>query len=100
MPGQSAIIEGVRHVRVADELSSLALPGRFVLVFLDVPEDVLLGRLPGKGIMDPDALKRFEAHSTEVEVRTALRAKADLVLNGAQDVEDLTRAIARHLSIV
>ena len=96
-PGQSVVVEGVRHVEAVDELRALAVPGRFMLVFIEVPEDELLTRLPEKGIMDADTLQKFEAHSTEVDVKSRLKAIADRVVDGTRPVSDLMHEITAYV---
>jgi len=96
-PGQSAVVEGVRHVKAVDELRALAIPGRFMLVFIEVPEDKLLARLPEKGIVGADALRKFETHSTEVDVKSKIRAVADRVVDGTRPVSDLIREITAYV---
>jgi len=96
-PGQSVVVEGVRHVKAVDELRALAAPGRLMLVFIEVPEDELLARLSEKGIMHADALREFEAHSTEVDVKSKLRAVSDRVVDGTRPVSDLMHEITAYV---
>jgi hypothetical protein len=70
-----------------------------MLVFLDVLEKVLLDRLAEKGIADATALKSFEGHSTEVDVKMLLRSKADLVLDGSRGVDELADTVVDRLSL-
>jgi dephospho-CoA kinase len=91
------VVEGVRHLKAVEELRLLAEPSRFVLVYIDTPEECLLKRLPEKGIADVEALRQFEAHITEADVTSNLKNVADLVLDGTQQVDDLVKQTAAYV---
>ena len=96
-PGMSLVIEGIRHAKVVAMLRSLVAPARFLLLFVDVPEDIICSRLGETGILDKTDLARLEKHSTEIEVKTVLRGTADMIVDGSKGIEELGPRIATWL---
>lgn len=94
--GAEVVIDGVRHRRVLEDLWSLVRPAELMLVYVNVPDSVRVERASPSGI-SPEALWAMDQHSTEVEVRTALRRLADLEVDGCQPVEDLVAAVRSRL---
>lgn len=64
-----------------------------VLWYVDVPEALRLERLAERGL-DPDAVRRREAHQTPLERK---RARADLVIRNDVPADALTRQIREGL---
>ncbi len=94
--GSLLVIDGIRHARVATELRDLLAPRRLMLVYLAVREDVLLKRLSEAG-MSTEHAKALLRDPTEIEVDEALRADADLEVDGtvspAENVARLLRTL-------
>jgi dephospho-CoA kinase len=77
-PGDPLVIDGIRHLEVADLLAGMVRPTDFVLIFVELPRAEREARLKNRdGESRP--LERFEHHSTEAQIFD-LRARADLLL--------------------
>jgi dephospho-CoA kinase len=95
-PGEPLVIDGIRHLEVADLLADMVRPTDFVLVFVELPRAEREARLKNRdGESQP--LERFEQHSTEVQV-CELRARANLVVDGDRPVEQLADEAVRFLT--
>lgn len=78
--GEPLIIDGIRHLQVADLLADMVHPSRFVLIFADLPRAEREMRLRSRdGGSRP--LEELERHSTEAQIAD-LRGRADLVVAG------------------
>jgi dephospho-CoA kinase len=94
-PGASVVIDGIRHLEVADLLAGMVRPSDFILIFVELPRAERATRLKNRdGESQP--LERFEQHSTEAQVAD-LRARADLVVDSDRPVEQLTDEVVRFL---
>lgn len=76
------IVDGVRHVDVLDELRRFV--PRFYLVYLSVPEDVVISRLDGQ--LDP------RTHPSERDI-SHLGLEADVRITEDEPVDDLVAAV-------
>ena len=83
-PGQSLVIEGVRHVEIVLALRRLVRPTPLKLVFVAVDEDIRQERLQTRALADAAQLPQIDQHSTEIQVKAALAPLADLVVDGTQ----------------
>jgi len=90
------VIDGVRHVAAIETIRKLVAPNLSVLFFVDTPEDVRRQRIGAREGADPD-LRAIEQHSTEADVRSALRSSADLVLNGEHSPDSLVEELLQFL---
>ncbi|HKQ09499.1 MAG TPA: Shedu anti-phage system protein SduA domain-containing protein [Blastocatellia bacterium] len=81
-PGQSLVIDSIRHTQVEEILENLVKPSIMLTVFLDVDDRIRLTHLREENITDPSDIERVESHSTEAQVRTVLPKTADLVVKG------------------
>jgi len=98
--GESAVVEGIRHVRVLNTLKSLVAPQPVFLVYLEAPEVLRRARLQERGAREAHYLARAEMHSTERDVIVELRQLADLVLSSdGAAVADLVRQIRAKLPL-
>ena len=88
-PGESIVIDGVRHREVVETLRKLVAPSRLLLVLITTPMDVRRQRLVSRGEEGSD-LTRAEAHSTEVQVVDRLPALADFKVDGSRPAEQVT----------
>jgi hypothetical protein len=92
-PGQSLVVDGVRHVEAVRQLRSLVAPSTVVLVYLRIDEELRRGRLSSREGQSGAAGETHDTHPTEDEVKTALPRLADLVLDGARPVDQLVDEI-------
>jgi hypothetical protein len=90
-PGQSLVVDGIRHTEVEEVLERLVKPSLLVILFLDVDNRLRLTRLREDNITTGRDLERVESHSTEAQVQTVLHNTADLIIEGNQTDEILTR---------
>lgn len=82
-PGDNFVVDGIRHVRIFDNLTSIATPSRARLLYLHVPEEELHKRNQSrKDIQNSD---RASDHLVEMETRgDDLINRADGVVNADQ----------------
>lgn len=73
------VIDGIRHESVWTALHELFSPSRMVLVFITVDDETRDQRLSDAGVSAVEG-RRWEKHSTEVEVATRLQSLADLTV--------------------
>jgi len=78
-PGQSLVVEGIRHAAAVHTLRALVAPVPFVLIFLNADEETRRARLQQRGTVG-DQQQIMEAHSTEIEVATHLPNLADVLI--------------------
>jgi dephospho-CoA kinase len=95
-PGSPLILDGIRHLLVADLLAGMARPADFLLVFVQLSRGERESRLRSRD-GEEQPLERFESHSTESQVAD-LRARADLVVDGDRSVDQMTEEVVRFLS--
>jgi dephospho-CoA kinase len=91
-PGESLIIDGIRHSEAVYTLRRLVAPSSLVLVYIDVDEAIQERRLENRGTKHSGDLRRIEAHPTERQVAT-LAEIADLIVDGGKTLEQLVREI-------
>lgn len=92
VPGQRLVIDGIRHIRIANVLEVLVRPSRFVLVYMSVDYRVRLQRLQTREF-DLTHLRTLDAHSTEHDVTARLRGRADITLVTTRPSGELVRAV-------
>jgi cytidylate kinase len=99
-PGKSAVVEGIRHVRIWETLRNLVAPQPVFLVYLEAPEELRRARLQERGAQEANYLERTEAHSTERDVIAELPKLAKLVLSTeGRSVPELVRDIKVNLQL-
>lgn len=99
-PGESAVVEGVRHVRIWETLKDMVAPQPIFLVYLEAPEELRRARLQERGAQEANYLEKVEAHSTERDVIAELPHLANLVMfTDGQAVSELMRAVAIKLRL-
>jgi dephospho-CoA kinase len=91
--GSPLIVDGIRHRAVATDLQNLVSPTRFVLVYVDLDEATRTTRLVARGDTDDQSLKLADADSTEIEVASRLITRADLIVDGSLDLQELAEEI-------
>lgn len=80
------LIDGLRHVAVLDFLCALVAPRPLYLVYIELDQAARSVRIAGD-------VSTWDAHSTEVQVPSALRAQADLNLDGNDDLPRLCSTV-------
>ena len=93
-PGSSLVVDGIRHVKAVRELTLIASPLRFVLVYVATDEQVLADRLQDPHLRE---LAIAELHSTETDVRNLLPTMADLVVSSAMPLHDAVQEIVEFV---
>lgn len=94
VPGGALVVDGVRHVDIAERLARIVKPSDFRLVYVAAEKDTRSARFVARAEAKGD-LAAFDAHSTEKDVRHGLRERADLVADGNQAIESLIEKVAR-----
>lgn len=94
IPGGTLIVDGVRHVEIAEVLRRLVSPSVFRLVHVAASASVRSERLVSRGENAVD-LQVFDAHSTERDVRDRLRELSDLQVDGEQPLEVAIEEVSR-----
>jgi dephospho-CoA kinase len=92
-PGESMVLEGLRHISVLDALRVVTSPARVLLLFVDASAEDRLQRIRQRG--DSSQLKTLDADPTESDV-PGLRAIADIVINHDTKVEEILAKISQH----
>jgi hypothetical protein len=91
--GGSLIVEGIRHVVIAEAITRLIFPASFRLVLVLTPDGVREQRLADEGLLGNEARAKLDAHSTEREVLEGLASLASLIVDGSGDVDAAARTI-------
>jgi adenylate kinase family enzyme len=95
-PGDSLIVDGIRHLKVVEILRELVRPSVLQLVYVKTADRILESRLAVE-IKDGQDLESLEHHSTEVQVGTVLPTVADLIVDGASPMNELITEIRSWL---
>jgi dephospho-CoA kinase len=79
VPGESLVIDGIRHIEAIDTLRSIVLPTDLFLIFIELQEPVRQIRLLNR---NPNNMNREDTdnHPTEIQVKTRLPQLADLIV--------------------
>jgi cytidylate kinase len=96
-PGTSLVLDGLRHVDVLEAVRRAISPTPVWLLYLATPDDIRAARLATTRPAEAERLDVLDAHSTEIQVREALRTAADLVLDGTQNRDRLVTQILAWL---
>ncbi len=75
--GDGLVIDGLRHQEIVNELRTLVLPTRFVLIYVAADDQTIEPRLRQRG-QSLDDLHCLERHATERQVRPVLAETADI----------------------
>ena len=94
-PGESLVIDGIRHLQVKQVLEKLVAPSKFVLIYISVDEQIRRQRLHYEGIDDPTRIERIESASTEIQAKAELPQVADFTLDYAS-FGNQVRSVARQ----
>ncbi len=92
-PGQSLVIDGVRHQAAIDTLKLLVKPSLFLLIHININESEQKTRLNRKEIINLQQIKVIENHSSEKDVKSILPNIADLIVDGTYPIDDIILGI-------
>jgi cytidylate kinase len=93
-PGDSLVVDGIRHVEVVAALRAVIAPDQFRLVYISLAEDVREARLSERDNISRGGARQYDAHSTEAQVESLSRI-ADLVVDGSLPDSKITEKIVR-----
>jgi hypothetical protein len=91
-PGESLVLDGIRHAEALVRLRSVVAPSEVLLVLVQAEVLTRTARLAERGAYDV-SLEQTDAHSTEIEVGTMLPHLADLTVDGSHPVPRLVLTI-------
>jgi cytidylate kinase len=91
-PGQSLVVDGIRHLKIVEILRDLVRPSVLRLVYVKTADDVRESRLADEihGWRD---LERIEHHPTEEQVGTILPGLVDLTVDGEKPIEQVVSEV-------
>lgn len=99
-PGESIVIDGIRHARVLNILREFVAPVPLFFVFLDAENQSRQQRLYQRDSIAAEFLAVAESHSTEHDVISVLPDLADLRLSNDQGSEaELVQYIENQLQM-
>jgi cytidylate kinase len=87
-PGQSLIVDGIRHLKIVEILRDFVRPSVLRLIYVKTADDVRESRLATE-ICGRQDLERIEHHSTEEQVGTILPGLVDLTVDGEKPLGNL-----------
>ncbi len=93
---KGCVIDGIRHTQVLQAIKNIVAPLPTFLVFVDTHESVRKKRLHERGMTDNE-IDAADRHSTEAQVRGALKQQADILLDGSRDIPELVSAVRTFL---
>lgn len=95
-PGQSLIVDGIRHLEIVEILRDLVRPSVMRLVYVKTADSVRESRLADE-IEGWQELETIELHSTEEQVATILPRIVDLTVDGEKPIEELISEVRAWL---
>jgi dephospho-CoA kinase len=93
-PGEPLIIDGLRHAETIDLIRQLVSPLSLRIVYLEIDDDIRLGRLGARGEGEREALALAESHSSEQQVTSILARMAHLTIDSGVPVQESVRRVA------
>lgn len=99
VPGQSVVVEGIRHADALHSLRRVTATTRLVHVHLKIDQGTQRTRLTGAGREGQVAfIPKWEVHSTERQVLFELPQLANILLDATLSTEELVEAVEHHLN--
>jgi dephospho-CoA kinase len=95
-PGESLVVDGIRHVKIVEILREMVRPSVLRLVYVKTADEVRESRLAHE-INGPKEIERIEHHSTEEQVGTILPRLVDLTVDGEKPIEELISEVRTSL---
>jgi len=99
-PGQSLVIDGIRHQDVLNKLKEIVVPSLFVLIHIYVDENHRLKRIVHRDGLSQIEARNVDEHSTEKDAKLVLSQLADFKINGDQPMDLVVREIETHLDCI
>lgn len=96
-PGESLVIDGVRHKEAIETIKYFVRPMPVVFIYINVIEEIRLKRMFGRGL-SLDTINREESDPIEKESKTSLLEFADLVVDGSLPIKEVVEEIEGWLS--
>jgi cytidylate kinase len=103
-PGQSLVIEGIRHEAIVEELRAQVAPAKLLLVYVQADKETIENRLRQEGNTDQEII-RLETHPTETEVLSGLPDRADFTVSSEEifrspidTLDDIVQRLHQHLT--
>lgn len=81
-PGQSLVVDGIRHQDILIKLKEIVLPSTFVLVYINVEDENRAQRVAQRDGLTQNDLNKIDRHSTERDAKSILMQLADITING------------------
>jgi len=82
-----SVIDGVRHVKILEQLRVMVAPRSVACVFIDAPIDLRLKRIQERDGASAAQFMELEKHSTEVEVQVLLKRHANIVVTNLSSID-------------
>lgn len=93
------IIEGIRHIKAVETLSTVMSPCPIVMVYIGTDHSLRLQRILQRGDMKDTDLHTAETHSTEQDIMNdSLMLASDIVLDGTRSVDVLVNDVLSYLN--
>jgi len=89
---KGCVIDGIRHIQVLRAIKGIVRPLPTFLVFVDIDESIRRKRLHERGMTDKQ-IDAADQHSTEAQIGGVLKQQADILLDGSNDISELTMAV-------
>jgi dephospho-CoA kinase len=99
IPGQSLVIDGLRHEETIEPIRQQVKPSELKIVFLSIDERTRSSRLAQRGDGDAIALMLADTHPSEYQANTTLAAHADLVINASQSIDEIVSEIKAWIDL-
>lgn len=97
-PGESLVIDGLRHSETIPLINDLVYPARLRIVYIDIDEQSRFERLGIRDEVHLDVLLTVDAHSSEQQVATNLRNLADVIVDGRKPKEDCVASVLEWMA--
>lgn len=98
-PGQTLVVDGIRHKEALVKLKELTAPSRMFLIYITSSQVVQDKRLKEKGISSQQ-MESIESHSTEKDVKSELPAMADITVDGSKTADENVQDIITFLNTI
>jgi dephospho-CoA kinase len=92
-PGQSIVVDGIRHMMVLDCLRQIVAPTQLYLIFVAVDEATRSTRLLDREGIGLENYLHLDRDSTEQQVKSHLAEISDLVVDGTHPLEAIVDLI-------
>lgn len=95
--GQHVVVDGIRHLKIIDSLNRVT-QSNIYLIFVDVEDNIREGRHKKRDGVENTNIEQIESHSTELEVKNILAARADLIVDGTRSITDIVHEIETYVN--